>query len=83
MALVRHTRVAGSGLRPEQIARINEAAKYPITFDEDCPELTDEQLAEFVPVNYSSMEERAAAMRADGSIPPADLFEEDEVLLKI
>jgi hypothetical protein len=59
------------------IAELEEAAKRPITFDEDCPELTDEQLAEFRPVNYSSMEERAAAMRADGIIPPADLFEED------
>jgi hypothetical protein len=38
------------------IAELNEAAKRPITFDEDCPELTDEQLAEFRPVNYSSMD---------------------------
>jgi hypothetical protein len=26
---------------------IREAAKHPIVFDEDCPELTDEELAEF------------------------------------
>jgi hypothetical protein len=63
MALVRHTHTAGSGLTPEQLAEIKEAEKYPITFDEDCPELTDEQLAEFRPVNFSSMEERARAMR--------------------
>ena len=32
---------------PEQILRIREAAKRPIVFDEDCPELTDEQLRRF------------------------------------
>ncbi|MDR2428796.1 MAG: BrnA antitoxin family protein, partial [Candidatus Margulisbacteria bacterium] len=31
----------------EQLRRIREAAKHPIVFDEDCPELTDEELAEF------------------------------------
>jgi hypothetical protein len=71
MALVRHTHTAGSGLSPEQLARINAAAKLPITYDEDCPELTDEHLAEFQPVNFSSMEERARAMRAAGIISPA------------
>jgi hypothetical protein len=55
--------LAGSGLTPEQIAEIREAAKYPIVFDEDCPELTDEQLAEFRPVNFATMEERDRAMR--------------------
>ena len=29
------------------MARIKEAASYPVAFDEDCPELTDEQLIEF------------------------------------
>ena len=29
---------------PEQIAEIREAAKRPIVFGEDCPEMTDEQL---------------------------------------
>jgi hypothetical protein len=61
--LVRHTHTAGSGLTPEQIARLKEAEKYPIVFDEDCPELTDEQLAEFRPVNFATMEERNRAMR--------------------
>ena len=32
---------------PEQLARIREAAKRPIVFDEDCPELTEEQLRRF------------------------------------
>jgi hypothetical protein len=62
--LVRHTHTAGSGLTPEQLAEIREAEKYPIVFDEDCPELTDEQLAEFMPVNFATWEERNAAMKA-------------------
>ncbi|MDR3336847.1 MAG: BrnT family toxin [Treponema sp.] len=70
MTLVRHTHVAGSELSPEQIARLDEAAKYPITYDEDCPELTDEQLAEFKPVNFATMKERAEYMRTHGLIPP-------------
>ena len=32
---------------PEQIAEIREAAKRPIVFYEDCPEMTDEQLRRF------------------------------------
>ncbi|MBR2798652.1 MAG: hypothetical protein IKE17_13050 [Clostridia bacterium] len=32
---------------PEQIAEIREAAMRPIVFDEDCPEMTDEQLRRF------------------------------------
>ena len=32
---------------PEQIAQIQEAKKYPIVFDEDCPELTPEMYEAF------------------------------------
>jgi hypothetical protein len=60
--LVRYT--AGSGLTPEQLAEIRETEKHPIVFDEDCPELTDEQLAEFQTVNFATWEERNAAMKA-------------------
>jgi hypothetical protein len=63
MAMVRHTHTAGSGLSPDLIAELDAAAKRPITYNKDCPELTDEQLAEFRPVHFSSMEERARAMR--------------------
>ncbi len=31
----------------EQIARIREAAKRPIVYDEDCPPMTEEQLKKF------------------------------------
>ena len=37
----------GDKLTPTQIKEIDAAAKRPIVFDEDCPELTDEELAEF------------------------------------
>ena len=47
---------------PEQIAEIREAAKYPIVFDEDCPEMTDEQLAQFRRVHPRGMD-RAASDR--------------------
>ncbi len=32
-------------LTPEQIKMLEEMDKRPIVFDEDCPELTEEQLA--------------------------------------
>lgn len=51
MAMVISRLKAGSGPSDEVIARIKEATRYPITVDEDCPELTDKQLKEFKPVN--------------------------------
>jgi hypothetical protein len=38
--------------------------------DPDCPLLTPEQLAEFHPVNYATMEERAQVMREAGIFNP-------------
>ena len=49
--IVRKTLLPGQKPTPEQIARIREAAKYPIVYDEDCPEMTEEQLKQFKPVN--------------------------------
>ncbi|WP_072004165.1 BrnA antitoxin family protein [Selenomonas sp. AB3002] len=51
MAIVTSRLKAGSIPSEEVMARIKEAVCYPVTFDEDCPELTDEQLREFKPVN--------------------------------
>jgi hypothetical protein len=65
-----HIPTAGNGLTPEQLAEIREAEKRPIVFDEDCPELTDEQLAEFKPVNFETWEERARRMKAAGITDP-------------
>lgn len=49
--LVTYRRKKGTPLTPEQIAEIEEAAKHPIVFDEDCPEMTTEQLRQFRRVN--------------------------------
>lgn len=35
----------------QDIAELEEAARHPITFDEDCPELTSEMLSKFRRVN--------------------------------
>lgn len=45
--IVTYTLKRGQKPTPEQIAEIREAAKHPITFDEDCPEMTAEQLKQF------------------------------------
>ncbi|GHV16081.1 hypothetical protein FACS189493_1240 [Spirochaetia bacterium] len=44
---------------------LEEAEKRPQVYDDDCPKLTPEQLAEFHPVHFDSMEERARAMRGE------------------
>ncbi|MDR1374279.1 MAG: hypothetical protein LBJ24_04835, partial [Treponema sp.] len=67
---VTHTRRDGAGITPEERAarkaRIEAAEKRPVTFDQDCPKLTPEQLAEFRSANFTTREERAEAMRAVG-----------------
>ena len=47
---------------------LEEAEKLPIEYDEDCPKLTPEQLAQFRPVNYDSMDERAQAMKQEAEL---------------
>ena len=68
MAIVRHK--AGRELTPEEEAaakaEIEAAARRPYVYDPDCPLLTEEQLAEFRPVNFATMEERAKAMEEEG-----------------
>jgi hypothetical protein len=70
MAIVTHTRRDGKELTPEEKAardaRMEAAAKRPYVYDPDSPLLTDKQLAEFRPANFSSMEERSRAMKAAG-----------------
>jgi hypothetical protein len=41
---------------------LKEAEKLPQVYDDDCPKLTPDQLAEFHPVYYTNMEERIQAM---------------------
>jgi len=74
MKIVRTTLEDGKELTFEEREaarrRIEEAAKHPYVYDPDCPLLTPEQLAEFRPVNYATMEERAQAMREAGIFDP-------------
>ena len=67
MASEIYSRPAGTGLTPEEWAMLEEAEKHPIKYDEDSPKLTPEELAEFRPVNFATMEERAQAMRQETS----------------
>jgi len=66
-------RVVGRELDPEtraaMEAEVREAAKRPYVYDPDCPLLTEEQLAEFRPVNYATNEERLAAMELQPASP--------------
>lgn len=45
--MVYETLHKGDKLTEEQILMLKEMDKMPITFDEDCPELTEEQLKQF------------------------------------
>jgi hypothetical protein len=45
------------------MAMLEEAEKFPQVYDDDCPKMTAEQLAQFKPVHYATMEERSRAMR--------------------
>ena len=51
--IIRKELKPGQKPTPEQIARIREAAKRPIVYDEDCPKMTEEQLKQFKRVNPS------------------------------
>ena len=72
MAIVRHCLEDGKEFSPEKRAmikaEIEAAARRPYVYDPDCPLLTEEQLAQFKPVNFATMEERAEAMKAAGII---------------
>ena len=84
MSIVRYTLEAGKGLTPEEhaamAARFEEASKHPYTYDPDCPLLTPEQLAQFRPVNFATMEERAQAMREAGIVDPEAIDEQKSIL---
>ena len=57
-----YRRPAGTGLTPEELTMLEVAEDYPLEYDEDSPKLTPEQLAQFRPIHYATMEERAQAM---------------------
>ena len=51
IVIVTYTLKRGTPLTPEQIARLDALKDRPIVFDEDCPEMTEEQLRQFKRVN--------------------------------
>ena len=57
MAIERMVVKIGQKPTDEQKRRINEVAKFPIVYDDDCPELTDEQ--------YLMFAQQARAQRAE------------------
>jgi uncharacterized protein (DUF4415 family) len=63
MAMVRETLKAGQRPTKEQIEEVRNAAKYPIVYDENCPKLTPEELAEFRKVNAAGREKVACTIR--------------------
>ena len=66
MAIVTSRLKDGSVPSEETLARIKDAAKYEVTFDEDCPELTDQELSEFKPVNPELRANHIQAYRESG-----------------
>ena len=47
MAMKKYNLDKNSRLMDEQFLELKEASTRPFSFDEDCPELTDEELARF------------------------------------
>ena len=45
--IVRKVLIPGAPLTPDQIRRLDDLKNHPIVYDEDCPEMTDEQLRQF------------------------------------
>jgi hypothetical protein len=74
MALVTYTLDIGIEPTAEEqaamIAELDAAEKLPLFYDPEYPPLTEEQLAQFHPVNGMSWEERAYIMRQRGIVAP-------------
>ena len=58
MAIVRKMIYENEPLTLDQIQQIEKADKLPITFDDDCPELTEAQLAEIAAMAAKQRAER-------------------------
>ena len=58
MAIVRKMIYENEPLTLDQIQQIEKADKLPITFDDDCPELTEAQLAEIAAMAAKQRVER-------------------------
>jgi hypothetical protein len=79
MAMVRRTLTVGNELTFEERKaaqrRIKAAVECTYVPDPDCPLLTEEQLAEFKPVNGMTLEERARIMSRVSQVENADMEE--------
>ena len=51
------------GLTPEEQAEIEAASTMPIVFDEDCPEMTAEMLAQFKKVRQEERTKKTVSLR--------------------
>ena len=58
MAVVKYTLEPNAELTEGQIAEIELAGKKPVTYDEDCPELMDEQLNELAVIARQQRQNR-------------------------
>lgn len=58
MADVRYTVKAGQKPTEEQIKEVEEAKRHPITFDEDCPEISEEANPEMYEAMMRAVAER-------------------------
>lgn len=67
MAIKQMTMSLGVQPTEEQLEEIRAAAKRPIMYTEDAPELTDEQLEEFKPANpnYYKVKKSQITLRLD------------------
>ena len=63
MAKEIYRRPIGTGLTPEEFSMLKGAEKYSPVYDENSPKLTPEQLSQFKPVHYETMEDRKYAMK--------------------
>ena len=55
--MIRKEYVPGTPLTQEQIERLDDLKNHPIVYDEDCPEMTDEQLRCFKRVHPRTEQE--------------------------
>ncbi len=57
-------------LTPEEIAELEASEQMPITFDDDCPEMTDEMLKQFHRMDHVSIKISPGNMKKVKSFGP-------------
>lgn len=74
MTTIRKILYSNESLTFEQIEQIETADKMPITFDKDCPELTEVQLAEIAAIAAKQRAERKKPNRAISCFQKEDIL---------